>query len=168
VAILPPHIFARVSLCLARGKKKIFRLLNSGNDREEGTNTTIPSPYGFVRERFLEEFTPSSNRVDIIVEFKFTRLYICLNTLALFFGLCHYIWVRDCSFSSCHLNTQLTTYAQGTSIFAGILFIETRDAVFVLMKYFASVLLCKFVIWFETGGLRRRTGKTKTVGWIAH
>jgi hypothetical protein len=70
---------------------------------------------------------------------------IALNFMTAWFGFVHVIF--------------------GTAVFSGQLFIETGDAVFLLCRYLLSALVCRIILYFETGGMRRvEPGRTHK--WI--
>jgi hypothetical protein len=44
----------------------------------------------------------------------------------------------------------------GSLLFSGLLFIGPRDALLVIFRYVASVLVCRIIVMFELAGMRDR------------
>lgn len=60
----------------------------------------------------------------------------------------------------------MATVGLGTAIFSGVVFISTGDAAVLLVRYLASGTMCRFIIYFEVGGMRKVREKSDTVKCI--
>lgn len=54
----------------------------------------------------------------------------------------------------------------GTVIFAGIVFVSTADAAYLILRYLASGTVCRLLIYFEMGGMRKVEGEMRKHKWI--
>jgi len=99
-------------------------------------------------KRFIEcEFQLSANGdYDEIENRTILPLGIGLNILAGWLTLCH--------------------IAFGTAVFSGVIYIRVRDAAKLILRYLASGSICRLVLYFELGGMRRVGEERRTVQWI--
>jgi hypothetical protein len=100
-----------------------------------GFNTNT-SGRGRLWQRILQEFIPSAAREEAELEIKDeTYGYIFLAWFTSMCTVLHIIY--------------------GTLVFSSILFISTRDALLVVVRYLLSTLICRATVMFELSGLRQ-------------
>jgi hypothetical protein len=106
-----------------------------------GSNINI-SGRGRLLQRILREFVPSAAREEAELEIKDeTYGYIFLAWFTSVCTVLHIIY--------------------GTLLFSSILFIETPDAVIVVIRYLSSTLVCRAIVMFELSGLRQVLDRQK-------
>ena len=138
-----PHILACLSLRASVSDKRLVNN-NKGESAQRNQRSVLTRLRGFVGREII---TMSNQPESIASEgLHIGPLGISLTIGAVFSGFAHYIW--------------------GTSVFSSLLFVQTRDAIGILMRYTASSLLCNFVLYFEIGGMRRLPAGMVSYRWI--
>jgi hypothetical protein len=134
------HLTAAFALRVSRGKYK---------QQESPQKSKAPKAlWASLTEFARREGTLSANNSSFrgVDEMSIGPVGTGLNLLAGWLGLCH--------------------LAFGTCIFAGVVFISTGDAAFLLLRYLASGTICRLVLYFELGGMRKVGEGRENIRWI--
>ena len=132
------HLFAALALRISLSKPKDQG--SSSTDAKSLRNWSIQFLY---RECTLSANNSTSHQLE---NMRVGPMGIALNGFAGWFGIVH--------------------MAFGTAIFSGALFISTGDAATLILRYLASGTMCRLIIYFEVGGMRRVKEKSNQFKWI--